>query len=143
MVAVNLKLYDDKTDTARQHVQRLQWLDDAAVRDKRVLIVDEVDDTRKTLQYCVDEMQRSNGPAAIAVAVVHNKVKNKVGKLPEDVQYFSCEDISDVWVVYPWEATKPDCDIKRHEQLARYCKGGGGFMLQKPPLQLLALAVLV
>lgn len=143
MVAVSLKLYDDKTDTARQQVERLQWLDDVAVRGKRVLIVDEVDDTRKTLQYCIEELQRLNGPAAVAVAVVHNKVKNKVGKLPEGVQYFSCEDISDVWVVYPWEATKPDCDIQRHEQLARYCKGGSGILRNSPLQWFLALAVFV
>jgi len=126
MVSVNLKLYDDKTETAAQQVERLQWIESSAVNGKRVLIVDEIDDTRRTLQYCVDELIKLNEPAAIAIAVLHNKQKQKIGQIPDNVQYFSCEDIMDQWVVYPWEATSADVDIDEHEKLALYCKAGRG-----------------
>jgi len=126
MVSVSLKLYDDETDTAVQQVERIQWLEDSAVRGKRVLIVDEIDDTRRTLQYCVDELIKLNEPAAIAIAVLHNKQKQKLGVIPDNVKYFSCQDIRDEWVVYPWEATSADVDIKEHEELALYCREGSG-----------------
>ena len=63
-----------------------QWFDETSgvggrVRGARVLIVDEVDDSRKTLEYCVRELQLTNAPSAIAVAVVHNKLKKKKGTL--------------------------------------------------------------
>ena len=40
----------------------------------RVLIVDEVDDTRTTLEYAIKEVMK-DGPSAVAVACVHNKKK--------------------------------------------------------------------
>ena len=50
----------------------------------RVLIVDEVDDTRTTLEYAVKEVLK-DAPAAVAVAVVHNKLKDKNGVIPDGV----------------------------------------------------------
>lgn len=43
-----------------QVVKKVQWFDETSgvgkqVRGKRVLIMDEVDDTRTTLKYCVEE----------------------------------------------------------------------------------------
>ena len=77
ILAVSLELYNDSTNCQNDHVKKVQWFDETsgvgAVRGKRVLIVDEVDDTRTTLKFCVDEI-RKEFPAAIAVAVVHNKV---------------------------------------------------------------------
>merc|ERR1719265_1624430 len=90
ILAVSLELYDDATKTARTQVVKKQWFDETSgvgkqVRGKRVLVVDEVDDSRKTLEYCVRELQDTNSPSAIAVAVVHNKLKEKKGTLPEGV----------------------------------------------------------
>ena len=90
------------------------------VRGKRVLVVDEVDDTRKTLQYAVEELRRSNSPAAVAVVVVHNKLKPKRGVLPDDVLYIAGENVREVWNCYPWDAR---IDIVEHELLARRCAG--------------------
>jgi hypoxanthine phosphoribosyltransferase len=80
ILAVSLELYNDATNSMNGQVQKVQWFDETSgvgatsVRGKRVLIVDEVDDTRTTLKFCVDEIRKTNAPAAIAVAVVHNKV---------------------------------------------------------------------
>lgn len=126
ILAVSLELYDDATKTARTQVVKKQWFDETSgvgqmVRGKRVLIVDEVDDSRKTLEYCVKELQMTNSPAAVAVAVVHNKLKDKKGTLPEGVAYFAGEDVPNMWNCYPWDAMAYNHDIDAHEDLARQC----------------------
>ncbi|KAH0836645.1 hypothetical protein J3R83DRAFT_8364 [Lanmaoa asiatica] len=89
---------------------------------------DEVDDSRKTLQYALSELrkdvekelqalpepEREANRTEFAVFVVHNKLKPKLGKLPPDVPYFVGAEMGDVWLDYPWEAT----DIEEHDRLA-------------------------
>lgn len=129
ILAVSLELYDDATKTANATVLRKQWFDEspgtfgALVRGRRVLIVDEVDDTRATLQYAVEELVRTNAPAAIGVLVVHNKLKPKKGVLPPDVTYIAGEDVPNAWNCYPWDAEAYGRDIYAHEVLARQCAG--------------------
>jgi hypoxanthine phosphoribosyltransferase len=117
ILAVGIKLYDDTTNTAKEP-EKIQWLDDKnveLVKGKRVLIVDEVDDTRLTLQYCVDELQKHDVAIEnIGVLVIHNKKKQKRGVLSPKVHYFAAQDIEDAWVVYPWDAI----DIEEHESIA-------------------------
>lgn len=129
ILAVSLELYDDATKTARTQVVKKQWFDETSgvgqrVRGHRVLVVDEVDDTRATLEFCVKELQETNAPSAIAVAVVHNKLKSKKGELPEGVDYFAGEDVPDKWNCYPWDAAAYGHSIFEHEQLARECEMG-------------------
>ena len=129
ILAVSLELYDDATKTANTTVLLKQWFDEqpgtfgALVRGKRVLIVDEVDDTRATLQYAVEEIKKRNEPAAIGVLVVHNKLKPKKGVLPDDITYIAGEDVPNVWNCYPWDAMAYGRDIYAHEALARRCAG--------------------
>ena len=106
ILAISLMLYDDDTNSAMSKVEKKQWFDvttslGAKVPGGRVLIVDEVDESRRTLQYAVEEVKKSN-PAAIAVAVVHNKLKEKSGELPSDVLYLAGDHVSgDAWHCYP------------------------------------------
>ena len=129
ILAISLELYDDATKTANANVLRKQWFDEtpgtfgALVRGKRVLIVDEVDDTRATLQYAIEELHRLNAPAAIGVLVVHNKLKPKKGTLPDDVTYIAGEHVPPAWNCYPWDAEAYGRDIFAHEALARQCAG--------------------
>lgn len=130
ILAVSLELYDDATKTANATVIKKQWFDEtsgvgAKVRGARVLVVDEVDDSRKTLEYCVRELKETNAPSAIAVAVVHNKLKQKKGTLPDDVEYFAGEDVEDRWNCYPWDAAAYGHDIESHEKLAHQCLAEG------------------
>eukprot|EP00529_Nitzschia_sp_RCC80_P033595 CAMPEP_0113500262 /NCGR_PEP_ID=MMETSP0014_2-20120614/32215_1 /TAXON_ID=2857 /ORGANISM="Nitzschia sp." /LENGTH=202 /DNA_ID=CAMNT_0000394547 /DNA_START=13 /DNA_END=621 /DNA_ORIENTATION=- /assembly_acc=CAM_ASM_000159 len=125
ILAVSLELYDDTTNTARDKVKCLQWFDDTRwpgdlVPGGNVLIIDEVDDTRTTLQYCVQEVARHN-PAKIGVAVVHNKIKPKRGVLPSDVVYFAGAHVEDHWNCYPWDAADYGRSIADHEALAASC----------------------
>jgi len=87
---------------------------------KKVLIVDEVDDTRTTLEYAVRELEKDVAEAAkqagrdkestqFSIFVLHNKDKDKKGHLPNEMmdekRYLAARTVGDVWINYPWEAT--------------------------------------
>uniref|UniRef100_A0A6U5GKV2 Phosphoribosyltransferase domain-containing protein n=1 Tax=Corethron hystrix TaxID=216773 RepID=A0A6U5GKV2_9STRA len=126
ILATSLELYDDATESPRPSgVRCLQWFDPKSypgslVPGGNVLVVDEVDDTRTTLEACVGRVLK-DGAARVAVAVVHNKRKMKTGRLPDDVEYFCGEEIPDVWTCYPWDAETYGRDIVEHEKLAKMC----------------------
>jgi hypoxanthine phosphoribosyltransferase len=112
---------------------------------KNVLIVDEVDDTRTTLEYAVRELQkdvetaqqklgRSDEKTTFSIFVLHNKDKEKKGHLPSDMldenRYLAAVTTPDVWICYPWEATYVICllyvgvanevrDIDEHDKMAQ------------------------
>ncbi len=105
----------DNKPSASPHT--IQWIDEVEkkLKGKRILLVDEVDDSRVTLEYCLRELLRQS-PAEIAVAVLHNKKKDKKGSLPAEVRrYFAAEELDDRWICYPWDAR----DISGHEKIAR------------------------
>ena len=97
---------------------------------KNILIVDEVDDTRTTLEYAVKELQKDVAIAAkkegkdpestkFSIFVLHNKDKKKRGVLPDDMisenRYIAARTVPDVWINYPWEAQ----DIDEHDRMAQ------------------------
>ena len=107
ILAVSVELYDDNTNTTKDCVNIKQWFDDSygtgqLVKNGKVLIVDEIDDTRKTLECVVNKVQEHQ-PSSIAVAVIHNKVKVKKGALPQSTTYICGSEIGDEWVIYPWD----------------------------------------
>jgi hypoxanthine phosphoribosyltransferase len=127
VLAVSLELYDDTTNSVRETgVVCHQWFDEASepgslVQGGNVLIVDEVDDTRTTLQYAVEQVIKRCKPAKVGVCVVHDKKKPKKGVLPANVQYFAAEQVDDTWCVYPWDCAEYGRNIAEHEALARQC----------------------
>ena len=96
---VTLSLYND-TEMGNQ-IEVIQWLD-LDLKDKKVLIIDEVDDSRKTLDFCIEELKSKNNAENIGVFVLQNKLKNKVSEL-NDIHYMCCEEVEDKWIVYPWD----------------------------------------
>jgi hypothetical protein len=42
-----------------------------------------------------------------------SRLKPKDAEIPDSVAYFSCADIGDIWVDYPWEMS----DILEHDRL--------------------------
>ncbi|PTB62380.1 PRTase-like protein [Trichoderma citrinoviride] len=137
--AIGLSLYeslggDPQVEEIGTKVTRTQWLDLSALGEmqnlvgKRVLIVDEVDDTRTTLEYAVKELEKdveiarqklgADAPKAeFSIFVLHNKDKPKKGQLPEDMlknRYLAAVTCGDEWINYPWEAI----DIDEHDRLA-------------------------
>ncbi|KAJ7281665.1 hypothetical protein C8J57DRAFT_1298319 [Mycena rebaudengoi] len=135
--AIGLSLYEPVEGTSAeligQEVIRTQWLGPDAGKlllGKRNLIVDEVDDTRKTLHYALSELQKDveaelltrpeseraalRDATKFGIFVVHNKDKAKLAELPPGTPYFAGETVGDVWLDYPWEAM----DIAEHDRLA-------------------------
>jgi len=129
--AIGLSLYealgtdDAQVEAIGTKVTRTQWLDLSSLEmknliGKNVLIVDEVDDTRTTLEYAVKELEkdvetasqqsgRSGEKTTFSIFVLHNKDKSKKGHLPADMlsenRYCAAVTTGDVWINYPWEAT--------------------------------------
>lgn len=117
ILAVGVAYYDIN-DKPTESPRKVQWIEEAEKKllGKKILLVDEVDDTRTTLEYCVRELMRHH-PEEIAIAVLNNKDKPKKGTLPSEVKhYFVGETLGDTWIVYPWDAQ----DIDEHDQLASH-----------------------
>lgn len=156
--AIGLSLYetlgtDKDVEAPGTKVTRTQWLDLSSLEmanliGKNVLIVDEVDDTRTTLEYAVRELEKDVQEASktlgreaeetkFSIFVLHNKDKTKRGKLPDSVmsRYIAAVTVGDEWICYPWEAT----DIDEHDRLAAEKRGaqqngGGKANLEVEPL---------
>lgn len=131
--AIGLSLYETLgTETPEEvpgtKVTRTQWLDLSSLEmanliGKNILIVDEVDDTRTTLEYAVRELQKDVDIATeklgrtaektnFSIFVLHNKDKPKRGTLPEAVikdRYVAAVTLPDYWICYPWEAQYVSC----------------------------------
>lgn len=105
MVAV--ARYTNDTDTAKAgEPRKLQWLEtDTNLAGKKVLVVDEIDDERTTLEFTLNHLIEANPEAEFSVYVVHNKVKEKKGQIPAAIEhYFAGMELGDDWVNYAWDA---------------------------------------
>jgi len=113
---VGISLYlEDKTTLPSP--RKIQWLDEVEQKltNKSILLIDEVDDSRTTLEYCIRELLRHN-PAKLGVAVLHNKQKQKNGSIPSEVEaYWAGCELPNAWIKYPWDAV----EIDEHELNAR------------------------
>jgi uncharacterized protein len=133
---IGLSLYENDA----KDICKTQWLatdeqcEPLAVsfNGQRILIIDEVDETRTTLAYAVQELSkdidrqrertRQNAQQEwieprLGVFVVHNKNVTKRACLPDDLMqhsYFVGEHVGKQWIVYPWDAL----DIDEHTRLA-------------------------
>jgi hypoxanthine phosphoribosyltransferase len=98
----------------RNHPTKIQWIDEVQeqLKGKKLLLIDEVDDTRTTLAYCVGELLKYK-PEEIAVLVLHNKRKEKDVNFPDEIKrYYPAMEIDDIWIKYPWDAE----DIEEHTE---------------------------
>lgn len=114
--AVTTAYYDSEYEgKTTEEVKKVQWLDPVpdVLAGKNVLVVDEVDDSRVTLEFVLKELAKEDF-GTIGVAVLHEKIKNKVGQLPEGMPYFSGITVEDWWINYPWDAEELD----EHNRLA-------------------------
>lgn len=103
---VSLSAYDEN-DNPINEPRIVQWMDFENIRNKRILIVDEVDDTRKTLKYLVNKLVNDEqiNRGNLGIFVLQNKLKDKEIELNElEIGYYnSGENVEDIWIVYPWE----------------------------------------
>ena len=108
--------YYDLDDRQTDSPVITQWVDqpEKQIRGKKILLVDEVDDTRATIGFCLDELQKHE-PAEIAVLVIHNKNKKKKHEIPSFIKhYFVGHNFEDPWICYPWDAE----DTSEQDRLA-------------------------
>lgn len=114
--AVTTSYYQSETESkTAEQVCKVQWLDPVpdCLHGKNVLVVDEVDDSRVTLEFVLNELRKESF-ATVGVAVLHEKLKPKQGRLPEGIPYYSGLTVEDWWINYPWDAE----DIVEHNRLA-------------------------
>ncbi|MDO4642041.1 MAG: phosphoribosyltransferase [Neisseria sp.] len=114
--AVTTAYYDSEYEgKVTDGVKKIQWLDPLpeSLKGKNVLVVDEVDDSRVTMEFVLNELSKLD-LATIGVAVLHEKKKEKIGKLPAGIPYYSGIVVEDWWINYPWDAE----DIDAHNLLA-------------------------
>ncbi|USE39359.1 phosphoribosyltransferase [Endozoicomonas sp. SCSIO W0465] len=111
ILIVSLSRYSDETGTAPAGQPiKLQWLEtDINLSGKKVLVIDEVDDERTTLEFTLQHLFDSHPEAEFSAFVVHNKKKEKKGRLPEQLKHFFVgEEIEDYWINYAWDAENID-----------------------------------
>ncbi|ODV83059.1 hypothetical protein CANARDRAFT_203930 [[Candida] arabinofermentans NRRL YB-2248] len=137
--AIILSLYEDlnsfSTDAeeAGTQVKRIQWINYEESKmdlcNKKVLIVDEVDDTRTTLHYALQELKKDavsqakskgleDSNTEFFIFTLHNKLKEKRATLPDEIMdgrhYLAARELPDYWIAYPWESA----DIVNHQKMA-------------------------
>ncbi len=113
ILTVGLSYYDEN-NKPKAAPEKIQWIDEVEnkLKGKKILLVDEVDDSRVTLEYCLRELLR-HSPLEMAVAVLHNKNKEKRGIIPDEVsKYFAGEILEDNWICYPWDAMDIDEQVR-------------------------------
>jgi uncharacterized protein len=111
---VGLKRYTDENEAHAVPI-KIQWIDgiENKLKGKKILLVDEIDDTRITLSYCLNELLKSK-PSEIRIAVLHQKAKNKKAKFPDKIKkIYQGSIVPDVWIKYPWDAL----DIDEHNKM--------------------------
>ena len=102
---ISLSSYNDETNINESKIIVSQWCDFTELKNKKILIVDEVDDTRGTLAFLVNKLKNEENITKdnLGVFVIHNKKKEKVCNDLDIKYYKSGIDIEDKWIVYPWE----------------------------------------
>ena len=102
---VGFSNYDSKDVQLSEPVltQRFDSELEKRIAGKKILMVDEVDDSRKTLEkaadyllgLCVQELR---------ILVLHSKDKEKQGVLPEGVKFYYAEKVPPLWIKYQWDS---------------------------------------
>lgn len=108
MYAVFISSYDGENEKRNKKGTVIkQWLDKEAlksVRGKRILIVDELNDSGSSICHCINEVFTTCEPQQVAVAVLHDKLRDKFAKVDSSkVSYYVGSYTEDQWLVYPWE----------------------------------------
>jgi len=88
------------------------WMSEDALDSKKILIVDDINDSGATLQWIVDDWKRSNRPHSpewknvfgdnVRVASLVNKTSSDFKKVTYAGKTID-KDEDDAWIVFPWE----------------------------------------
>ncbi|MCX6710279.1 MAG: phosphoribosyltransferase family protein [Candidatus Woesearchaeota archaeon] len=100
---IGLSSYGSRKNSLPDIVMR-QKLDselEEKIAGSKILMVDEVDDTRRTLEKASDYLLSLN-ISELRILVVHSKDKEKDGSIPENVRLYYGKKTPDCWIEYPW-----------------------------------------
>lgn len=81
----------------RERMAKVRYPLVAPVKNRRVLVVDDVSDSGDTFDVAIDHLQAQGEPAILRTAVLHHK---QVSHFIPD--YFAEEIIEWRWIIYPW-----------------------------------------
>lgn len=113
IATITMTYYNDSLKKTKVPLKQ-QWLDKIVIKDKKILVVDEVDDSRMTLEYSTRALLEEN-PAELAVYVLHNKLRDKEGHFPNQIsKIFVGEHLENSWFCYPWDAKDIDAHHEKH-----------------------------
>lgn len=101
LIGISMNYYNEN-DEIQETPNIYQWVQEEHVKGKKILIVDEVDDTRKTLQYIVEKIKVFE-PSEIGIVILHNKDKGIQKPVLDGIRYYYAEETDDKWIVYPWD----------------------------------------
>ena len=118
IICMTVSNYSNK-DTLEQITKEIQMIhkntsEHYSIKDKNILVIDELDDTRSTLVYITNYLLTLQ-PKHITIGVLHNKIKMKLKSLDSSIQYLSAKYVKDKWIVYPWESR----DLHIHNFLSK------------------------
>jgi hypoxanthine phosphoribosyltransferase len=104
---IGISNYDSNNDLLPEPIitQGLDEIVKNSIKNKKILLVDEVDDTRKTLEKASNYLLEFR-IKELKILVLHSKEKEKSGKLPENVELFYVKKVPDVWINYQWDFKK-------------------------------------
>ena len=91
-------------DSVQKYVEPMfvQFPDDAHVKGRRVLVIDDVWDTGSTIVAVRDRLRAAG--AIVEVCVLHYKPTHS--RFPDDKPDYYAEE-TDGWIVYPWDRDLP------------------------------------
>jgi hypoxanthine phosphoribosyltransferase len=98
LVHASIGSYDDASTRQRDEFQLGQMPPSEQIKNKHVLIIDEVCDTGKTLKFLQDYLVKQ-GAAEVKTGVLH--YKPSMSKTDFKPDWYIGE--TDKWIVYPWE----------------------------------------
>jgi uncharacterized protein len=101
--SIKLSSYDGKQQ-GQIKPSNLNSLNLDYLKNKRVLVIDDVNDTGATLKYIVELL--SPLTTSLHIGVLHHKDKDKESDLFLDNRciYYFADRIDDIWVEYPWDS---------------------------------------
>ncbi|MGB9748401.1 MAG: phosphoribosyltransferase [Candidatus Woesearchaeota archaeon] len=105
---IGISNYDSKNNLLPEPriTQGLDEIVKNSIKNKKILLVDEVDDTRKTLEKASNYLLGFE-IKELKILVMHSKEKEKIGKLPDDVELHYVKMVPDVWINYQWDFIEP------------------------------------
>jgi hypoxanthine phosphoribosyltransferase len=99
---ISISCYDENDNRVEEPMINQWFENNDIIKGKKILIVDEVDDTRKTISFLLPKIKDLE-PEEIYVSVIHNKNKKKEDIDLSNVKMIVGEEVADRWIVYPWD----------------------------------------